>query len=151
MSTVQLYRYDLTDGMAKSMAPMMIGKNIEAIWHTSIVAFGNEFYFGGGESVMKMAPGTTRFGTPLRTEELGTTKKTMKEFETWINEMKTKGFGEDDYDLLKNNCNDFTQAASQFLLGKDIPEDIRKLLPELMATPLGGFLAPILQKAASTP
>lgn len=147
-TSVHLYRYDLSGGAAKSMGPLLLGRNVEGIWHTSIVVFGSEFYFGGGESVVKSKPGSTRFGTPVHQELLGDTSVRGNEFDEWITAQRQGKFGADDYDLLKNNCNDFTQAASQFLLGKDIPEDVRKMIPDLMATPLGALLGPVLQNAA---
>ena len=48
MTSVQVYAYDLTQGMAKIYGPMFIGKPVEAIYHTSVVVFGKEYFFGGG-------------------------------------------------------------------------------------------------------
>jgi len=45
---VYLYVYDLTNGMAAMMAPSLIGRPLEGIWHTSIVVYNTEFYFGYG-------------------------------------------------------------------------------------------------------
>lgn len=45
---VKVYLYDISNGMAKSLSPMLIGKQIEAVWHTGLVVYGNEYYFGGG-------------------------------------------------------------------------------------------------------
>ena len=44
---VRLYVYDLTRGMAKQLAPMLIGRPLEGIWHTSVVVYGVEYYFSG--------------------------------------------------------------------------------------------------------
>ena len=30
------------------MSPMFIGKTIEAVYHSSIVVYGTEFFYGGG-------------------------------------------------------------------------------------------------------
>jgi hypothetical protein len=38
----------------------MIGKQIDGIWHTGIVVYGKEFYFGGGISYD--LPACTPFG-----------------------------------------------------------------------------------------
>ncbi|KAG0431658.1 hypothetical protein HPB47_021598, partial [Ixodes persulcatus] len=43
---VQLYIYDLSRGLAKSLTPLFLGKQIPGIWHTSIVAYGREYFFG---------------------------------------------------------------------------------------------------------
>eukprot|EP00796_Vickermania_ingenoplastis_P008443 gene8443-5921_t len=146
---VYLYRYDLSKGMVRSLAPLLLGRPLEGIWHTSIVVFGAEFYFGGQESVMRTAPETTHYGVPNKKELLGTTAKTETEFLAWIEEQKRGTFGPDHYDILQNNCNDFTQAAAQFLMGKNIPEDVRKLIPELMASPLGQIIGPVLQQSTA--
>ncbi|XP_016665000.1 desumoylating isopeptidase 1-like [Acyrthosiphon pisum] len=43
---VQLYVYDLTGGMAKTLGQSLLQKNIEGIWHTAIIVFGKEYFFG---------------------------------------------------------------------------------------------------------
>jgi hypothetical protein len=48
---VTLYLYDISNGMAKSFSPMFLGKTIEGIWHTGLVVYGNEYYYGGGVCV----------------------------------------------------------------------------------------------------
>jgi hypothetical protein len=48
MSSVQLYVYDLSRGMAKAMSMQLTGKQMDGIWHTSVVVYGNEYYFGQG-------------------------------------------------------------------------------------------------------
>jgi hypothetical protein len=52
---VSLLLYDLTNGnnifykgMAKAMSPMLLGKTLEAVYHSSIVVYGTEFFYGGG-------------------------------------------------------------------------------------------------------
>jgi len=59
MSKVELYVYDLSQGMAKNLSMGFLGQQFDGIWHTGIVVFGNEYFYGGG--VNKMAPATTPF------------------------------------------------------------------------------------------
>jgi hypothetical protein len=40
--------YDLSRGMAAQMSQAILGSRIEGIWHTGIVVYGIEYYFGGG-------------------------------------------------------------------------------------------------------
>lgn len=47
MSTVEVLVYDLSKGMARMFSPMFLGTQIEAIYHSSIVVYGHEIYFGG--------------------------------------------------------------------------------------------------------
>ena len=46
--TVTLYMYDITGGMAKALSMSFLGKQIDAVYHTSVVVYGTEYYFGGG-------------------------------------------------------------------------------------------------------
>jgi hypothetical protein len=34
--------------MAKSFSPMLVGKIIEGVWHTGLVVYDKEFFYGGG-------------------------------------------------------------------------------------------------------
>jgi desumoylating isopeptidase 1 len=45
---VKINLYDLSGGMAKVFSPMFLGKEIQGIWHTGIIVYGIEYYFGGG-------------------------------------------------------------------------------------------------------
>lgn len=40
--------YDITQGMAKNMSMMFLGQQIDAVYHSSLMVFGKEYYFGGG-------------------------------------------------------------------------------------------------------
>lgn len=71
-SSVSLYVYDITQGMAKGMSMMMIGQQVDAIYHTSLVVFGKEYYFGAG--VCADAPKTTPFGKPIQEIVIGQTE-----------------------------------------------------------------------------
>ena len=42
---------------------MLLGKQIDGVWHTSVVVGGTEFFFGCG--VQRAVPGSTHFGRPL--------------------------------------------------------------------------------------
>lgn len=44
---IQLYIYDLSRGLAQSLLSQILGKQIPGIWHTSIVAYNREIFFGG--------------------------------------------------------------------------------------------------------
>jgi len=48
---VVILLYDISNGMARSLSPMFLGKLIEGIWHTGLVVYGNEYYYGGGVCV----------------------------------------------------------------------------------------------------
>jgi hypothetical protein len=44
---VLLHVYDLSNGMVKNFTHLL-GKEFEGIWHTGIVVYGREYFFGGG-------------------------------------------------------------------------------------------------------
>jgi hypothetical protein len=47
-NSVTLLLYDISNGMARQFSPMMVGRLVEAIYHSSVVVHGVEYYFGGG-------------------------------------------------------------------------------------------------------
>lgn len=51
-------------------------RRIEGLWHTAIVVFGNEYFFGG-HGIACCMPGTTQLGPPLKQELLGLTAITQ--------------------------------------------------------------------------
>jgi hypothetical protein len=53
-------------------------------------------------------------------------------------------FTEATYNVLTNNCNNFTDECAQLLLGEGIPKDITGLPQEFLNTPMGRQMAPML-------
>lgn len=131
---VVLYVYDLTMGMAKQLSAMILGKQIDGIWHTGIVAFGYEYYYGGG--IQASLPGESLAGTPGQKIILGKTSLTQNDFHDYLRQISNR-FTPETYSLLKHNCNNFTSECSQFLVGKDIPKWITGLPEEALNSPMG--------------
>ncbi|CAD8180651.1 unnamed protein product [Paramecium octaurelia] len=140
---VSLNMYDLSQGMAKQFSPMFLGKQIEAIWHTGIVVYGKEYYFGGG--ICAQTPKTTIYGYPIEERELGETEIPQSTFEEFLRSISSN-YTMEKYDLFKNNCNNFTNECAQFLVGKGIPENITGLPQEFLNTQLGQMLKPIIEQ-----
>lgn len=61
---VTLHVYDLSGGLAAQFSRQLVGRQFDGIWHTGIVVYGKEFYFGGGISYD--LPGSTPFGMQSR-------------------------------------------------------------------------------------
>ncbi|EGG15511.1 hypothetical protein DFA_10353 [Cavenderia fasciculata] len=132
--TVVLHVYDLSNGMAKMFSQSLIGKQIEGIWHSGIVVYDREWYFGGG--ILNDRPLATPYGRPVQVINLGTTEITSDLFKEFLDGVRDR-FRMDTYHLLENNCNHFTNECSQFLLGQPIPDHIVGLPREVLNTPFG--------------
>jgi len=142
---VQVYIYDLTQGMARTMGPALIGRPLDGVWHTAVVVFGKEYFFGGS-GIEFCNPGGTQLGQPLKVEDLGETEINETLFQDYLRTQSQDRFRGDRYDLLRHNCNNFSHETAQFLVGKGIPQHILDLPNEIMATPLGQMLAPMIQQ-----
>ncbi|KAJ1970227.1 hypothetical protein IWQ62_000054 [Dispira parvispora] len=141
---VQLYVYDLSQGMARSLSPQLVGRVIEGIWHTSVVAFGIEFFYGQG--IQRVSPpGTTHHGRPLRQLSLGSTQVPPDVLDAFLTSLSQQRYTAERYHILDHNCNHFSAEVTQFLTGQDIPAYIRDLPQEFMSTPLGQSLLPLLE------
>jgi thiol-disulfide isomerase/thioredoxin len=144
MSTVSVNLYDLSQGMAKNMSRQFIGKQIDGIWHTGIVVFGKEFYYGGG--ICQDPPSRTPYGNPMQKIDMGFTELPEELFIEFLEEIAPK-FSADKYDLFENNCNNFTDACCEFLTGSKIPSHITGLPKEVLATPMGGMIKNMMSSA----
>ena len=138
---VQLHLYDLSQGMARVMSAQLLGKQIEGVWHTGIVAFGEEWYFGGG--IQRGAPGFTYFGRPLQVLDLGETHLPRELFQEFLVDIAPR-FTMQTYNLLRHNCNNFSDTVAEFLLGTGIPSHILSLPDEVLSTPFGLQLMPMI-------
>lgn len=140
MSTpVQLYVYDLSNGLARQMSMQLMGRQIDGIWHTSVVVFGKEIFYGQGISITP--PGKSHLGQPFRIVEMGETAIDEDTFEQYLSEMGQQ-FTADKYHLLDFNCNTFSNECIGFLTGGNIPDYIKSLPADFLSTPFGAALRP---------
>ena len=139
---VSLHLYDLSQGMARSMSQQLLGIQLEGIWHSGIVCYGKEYFFGGG--IFSDTPAMTPYGRPDKRLSLGSTSKTAAEFEAFLDTIRPR-FRMQDYDLLRHNCNNFTDECSKFLTGTGIPQDIIELPTRALNTPLGRMILPQIE------
>ena len=138
---VTLHLYDLSQGMARAMSPALLGRQIDGVWHTGIVVHGQEYYFGGGIQVGY--PGGTHFGRPMQVIPMGETHIPEELLQEFLAEISPR-FTMHTYNLLRWNCNNFSNEVAQFLVGKEIPSHILSLPDDVMNTPLGQQLMPFL-------
>lgn len=138
---VQLYVYDLSGGMARTLSPALLGQQIDGVWHTSIVLRGQEYFFGGGINVA--SAGATPFGRPLEVVDLGRTQLPGDVVEALLIDLSER-YTPESYSLLDNNCNNFSDELAQLLTGARVPPHITGLPAAVLATPFGMMLRPLL-------
>lgn len=139
------------------MSRQFLGIQIDAVYHTSIVIEGIEYYYGGG--VQTCRAGTTHHGRPMEVIKLGQTSLPLEVILEYLESLKTiytaevrlpNGFssGPTDslqaYDLFMHNCNNFSNDFAMFLVGKGIPPHITSLPQDVLNTPFGQMLRPQL-------
>ncbi|EIM85886.1 DUF862-domain-containing protein [Stereum hirsutum FP-91666 SS1] len=140
-SPVKLYVYDLSNGLAKQLSLSLTGKQIDGIWHTSVVVFGKEIFYGQG--ILTTAPGRSHHGQPMQIVDMGETALDEETFQEYLNEMR-QHYTADKYHLLDFNCNSFTNDCIGFLTGQSIPSWIKDLPADFLSTPFGASLRPTI-------
>ncbi|RAL14541.1 bifunctional C97 family peptidase/thioredoxin family protein [Aspergillus homomorphus CBS 101889] len=141
---VELYVYDLSKGLARLYSMPLTGTQIDAIYHTSLVLNGVEYYYGQG--IQTAVPGSTHHGQPMEKLHLGQTELPLDVIEEYIQSV-VEIYTPESYDLFLHNCNNFTQDLAMFLLGKGIPEHIRNLPQTFLSTPFGQMMKPQIEMA----
>lgn len=141
---VRLYVYDMTKGLASSLSQMVLGKHIDGIWHTGIIAYGREYFYGGA-GIESCRPGGTVLGQPDRIVKLGTTEVPYSLFLEYVFGLGESSYRPGSYDLFRHNCNNFSNEVAVFLTGKTIPDFILNLPEDVLSTPLGESLRPVLE------
>ncbi|WAQ96638.1 DESI1-like protein [Mya arenaria] len=129
---VKVYIYDLSRGLARSMSQAFLGKQIDGVWHTGIVVFGKEYFFGGMEGISQCRPGGTIMGQPDTIKSLGKTQIPYDMFMEYLADLSQSTFRGECYHLLNHNCNTFSSEVAQFLTGNDIPSHITGLPAEMI-------------------
>ncbi|KAK9825308.1 hypothetical protein WJX74_007806 [Apatococcus lobatus] len=138
---VTLHVYELSNGLARALSMQLLGKQIDGVWHTAVVVHGVEHYYGGG--LQQAVPGQTPFGPPYTIIDLGNTEVPPELVQDFVQDQATT-FSAAKYDLFHHNCNHFSNELSTFLVGHGIPEHITSLPQEVLATPFGQMIAPML-------
>jgi hypothetical protein len=144
---VSLNVYDLSNGLARQLSTSFLGKPIEAIWHTGVVVYGNEYFFGGG--IQSTAAGATQYGRPVRVVDLGVTHLPREVFEDYLRDIAPR-YTAETYRLMSHNCNNFSNEVAQFLVGAAIPDYILSLPNEVMSSPMGPLIMPMIQNLEAT-
>lgn len=145
MVRVELLVYDLSRGMAAAMSQQILGQRIDGIWHTGVLFNGNEYYYGGGIQISPHGVFAAQSNLyPSQQLLIGETNKTVDELRTFLQTI-SHHFTATTYDLLRNNCNNFSNEVCLFLLGKSIPSFILDLPNIVFSTPGGAMLRPMIE------
>jgi hypothetical protein len=83
---VQLYVYDLSNGLARNVSQALLGTHIDAVYHTSIVMGNVEYVYDGG--IKTVDPANTHLGRPMQILELGTTELPMDVIMEYLDSLK---------------------------------------------------------------
>lgn len=143
---VKVYVYDLSHGLASVYSPMILGTQIDGIYHTSVVFNNKEYYIDQGIKVCS-APGTTKYGLPKEVLDIGKTHVLEEILDEFLDELRAhedQKYHALKYDLFDNNCNHFTDVVIEFLVGANLEDRILKLPQQVLATPNGQMLKQML-------
>ncbi|OCL14302.1 DUF862-domain-containing protein [Glonium stellatum] len=141
---VQLYVYDLSKGLARQLSAQFLGTHIDAVYHTSLVFGGIEYFFGQG--VQTCYSGMTHHGAPMEIIPMGETSLPMEIIREYLDSLK-QIYTPESYDLFLHNCNNFSNDFAMFLVGKGIPDHITSLPQTVLNTPFGQMLRPQIDNA----
>ena len=131
--------------MAMAMSQAILGQRIDGIWHTGLVVFSREYYFGGGIQVSNMGQFAHAHQLqPTQMLEMGHTTKTPEELGVYLRSINHQ-FTQFTYNLITNNCNNFCDHVCRFLTGHGIPEHIVNLPRIVFNTPGGAMLRPMIE------
>ncbi|XP_054167283.1 deubiquitinase DESI2-like [Oppia nitens] len=131
---VILHIYDVPEAnnYIKILAPGL------GVFHTGVQVFGKEYSFGGHQKnfsgIFVTPPKDTRSLSVNETFKykqsklIGYTKLSDEEIQDIVKEMGTKQFRGIDYNLIRKNCNHFSDAFCKKLCGKSIPQWINQLV-----------------------
>ncbi|KAH9980190.1 PPPDE putative peptidase domain-containing protein [Lactifluus volemus] len=149
-SPVKLYVYDLSRGMARAMSMQFLGRQLDGIWHTSVVVFNKEVFYGQG--IFITAPGQSHYGQPVSIQDMGETAIDEQIFEEYLAEMRGQYTADkSNHSLVDFNCNTFTNDCIGFLTGGSIPPWITNLPSDFLSTPFGAALRPTIDAMFNPP
>ncbi|CEL95380.1 unnamed protein product [Vitrella brassicaformis CCMP3155] len=96
------------------------------LYHTGVEIEGIEYSFGDGAGVYECVPKTAPDGRFRGSMMLGETTLSRSEITSKIDQLRLE-FKSDEYDLIRRNCNHFSDALSKAVLKRGIPASINRL------------------------
>lgn len=127
---VYLHVYDISNGMVQKLSPALFGETVDAIWHSGVVVYGKEYFFGG--DIFYDTPGETGFGPPVKRIPIGFTVWRQDELHSFVVSELRPEFNREVYDVMTRNCNHFADRVCVWLTGHHIPEEVLRQPERLM-------------------
>lgn len=145
---VKLYMYDLSKGMAKTIAPVLgswlSAEAFDGVWHSSVVVFGKEYFFNG--ELVHVSPGETTWGSPTKVVTIGHTSCSREALHQFVVEELRAVFNKSSYDALYNNCNHYADRVCMYLCKRHIPDYILQQHKQLAKLPALRLMRPFLDQ-----
>lgn len=150
-SEVLVHVYEVSFGMARALSPLLLGgKQIDGIWHTGIVVYNTEFFFGS-MGIQSCKKGDFFLKEPASVISLGRTEIPHAVLLDHLRELASTTFRGSCYHLFDHNCNTFSNELANFLTGKGIPAEITNLPNEVKDTPIGAMIKQFIDSMESRP
>merc|ERR1712080_137180 len=90
--------------------------------------------------------GGTALGKPDRVEHLGETQIPYSVFLDYLLSLGETKYKSGTWNLVKHNCNSFTDEVSQFICGSGVPKYILDLPDQILNTPIEEEIRPVLDQ-----
>jgi hypothetical protein len=126
--------YDLSNGVAQNMSRYILGVQIEGVWHTGVVVHDREYFFS--RDTVYDTPEQTSFGKPNKVLSLGYTLWRQDELHSHIVAHLKPIFHREAYDAIEFNCNHFSAALCEYLVGASLPEEVVRQPEYLQYNPI---------------
>jgi len=139
---VVLHMYDVSAGLGKSLTPLL-GEELQHWWHTGVVVYNRE-YFWACDTVHD-DPGKTAFGAPIKSISLGYTLWRQDELHDFIITELQPIFHRETYDIIRHNCNHFSDRLVKFLVGRRLPDEVLNQDDTLQKLTTIKIVRPLLQ------
>jgi hypothetical protein len=140
------YVYDLSMGLTKMLSKDLIGIQVDGIWHTSVVAFDKEYYFG--EGIVTLAKGVYQQNyapiKPVLKIEVNLPELRQETLDELIAKLSSD-YQSKSYHILDHNCNHFTQELlSNLAPDFKLPDCVLQLPKRIKETKKGELFAKML-------
>lgn len=120
---VWLYQYNIPAGLAAEVEPAQAAllQSLGGFWHTSIVVFGREYWYGRQCFEGKLQ--LRHFGEPAKRTYLGATQCSQAELWDKMDRELCREYTGDSYDVIQHSSRHFAQEVVWFLLNKHLPDE----------------------------